>query len=234
MPRLQLQKLLVLAVLGITAAVVTIKYGDHLSLESLAASEGDLREALQQGPLTSYVVAFALYVVITGLSIPGATGLSLLYGWLFGAIGGVLLVSFASTTGATLAFLLSRYLFHDAIKQRFGEQLQQFNRLLEKEGPYYLFSLRLVPVVPFFVINVVMGLTPLKTPTFWWVSQLGMLPATVIYVYAGSAVPTLRKLAEQGVSGLLSFRMVMALALLAAVPLVVLVLRKRLGLKVGS
>ena len=123
----------------------------------------------------------------------------------------MVLISFASTTGATIAFLLSRYLFRSAIQEKFGKRLLRFNEALQREGPFYLFTLRLIPAIPFFVINVVMGLTPLKTFTYWWVSQLGMLPATFVYVYAGSSVPTLAQLAERGTSGILTPRILGAL-----------------------
>jgi uncharacterized membrane protein YdjX (TVP38/TMEM64 family) len=108
--------------------------------------------------------------------------MTLLYGWFFKFVAALLVVSFASTTGTTLAFLLSRYLLRDAIQQKFGERLAGFNGALEREGAFYLFTLRLIPAVPFFVINVVMGLTPIRVWTFWWVSQLGMLPGTCVFV----------------------------------------------------
>jgi len=131
------------------------------------------------------------------------------------------LVSFASTAGATVAFLLSRYLFRDALQSRFGDRLAGFNAALESEGAFYLFTLRLIPAVPFFVINVVMGLTPLKTRTFWWVSQLGMLPGTVVYVSAGASVPSLQVLAERGVGGVLSPQLFAAFIALGLFPLIV-------------
>lgn len=217
----QLGKKMLVAVAVCTAvAVGYVKLGSVLSLDYLATQESSLRDYQQQNPATTYVLAFLLYVSVTGLSIPGATVLTLLYGWFFGWTRGVVLVSFASTVGATVAFLLSRYFFRDAIQNRFGKRLKQFNDSLERDGSFYLFTLRLIPALPFFVINVVMGLTPMKTSTFWWVSQLGMLPATIIYVYAGASVPTLSELAEQGTSGILSFQTIVALALLGLFPLV--------------
>lgn len=151
--------------------------------------------------------------------------MSLLFGWYFGLITGVILVSFASTTGATLAFLLSRFLFREAVQRRFGERLADFNRALEREGPFYLFLLRLIPAVPFFVINAVMGLTPLRTRTFWWVSQVGMLPGTIVYLSAGSSVPNLERLAEEGIPGVLTPKQMtqifIAFALLGIFPLAV-------------
>ena len=147
--------------------------------------------------------------------------MSLVCGWFFGFWRGVVIVSFASTAGATMAFLLSRYLFRDTIQNRFGDRLERFNRALESEGAFYLFTLRMIPAVPFFVINVVMGLTPIRLWTFWWVSQLGMLAATCVYVYAGAQVPSLPDLAEQGVAGILTPRLAAALVLLGVFPLAV-------------
>ena len=148
----------------------------------------------------------------------------MLFGWYFGVLQGVLLVSFASTTGATLAFLLSRFLFRNSVQNRFGDRLNAFNRALEREGPFYLFSLRLIPAVPFFVINAVMGLTPIRVWTFWWVSQLGMLAGTLVYVYAGSTVPDLATLANQGINAVFSARqltqILVAFVLLGLFPLI--------------
>lgn len=214
-------KKLILALLVVGVAVgAYLQFGDQLSLDYLATQEASLRTYQEQHPLLTYVLAFVLYVTVTGLSIPGATVLTLLYAWFFGFVRGAILVSFASTAGATVAFLISRYLFRSAIQEKFGERLKQLNDSLEKEGPFYLFTMRLIPAIPFFVLNVVMGLTPLKTTTFWWVSQLGMLPGTLVYVYAGASVPTLLKLAEQGTSGILTSNLIAAFFLLGLFPLV--------------
>lgn len=175
-------------------------FKDHFTLQNLARHEAALRAFRDQHPLLVYVIAFAVYVGVTGLSLPGALALTLLYGWYFDFLLAVPLISFASTTGATLAFLLSRFLFRAWVEGRFGERLETFNRAWHREGAFYLFSLRLIPVFPFFVINAVMGLTPISVTTYWWVSQLGMFPATLVYVYAGSSVPSLQTLAEQGVN----------------------------------
>ncbi len=164
-------------------------------------------------------------MIVTGLSLPGATVLSLIYGWYFGWVRGMVVVSFSSTAGASLAFLLSRFLFRDLVQRRFGDRLQSFNQSLEREGPFYLFSLRLIPAVPFFIINAVMGLTPIRLRTFWWVSQLGMLPGTVVYVYAGSSVPSLQTLADKGVSAAFTpqqlTQILIAFVVLGVFPLVV-------------
>ena len=156
-----------------------------------------------------------------------------IYGWYFRFGPGLILVSFASTMGATLAFMLSRFLFRDFIQSRFGDRLNSFNQSLEREGPFFLFTLRLVPAVPFFVINAVMGLTPIKTRTFWWVSQLGMLAGTIVFVYAGSSVPSLQTLADKGINAVFTPRqftqILLAFVLLGVFPLAV-----RWGMKLFS
>ena len=195
---------MIFAVVAIVAAVLYWQFGSYLSLESLAQQETALRDYRTQHPVLVFAIAFLVYVTVTGMSLPGATPLTLVYAWYFGFLQTLVLVSFASTLGATVAFLLSRYLFRDAIMSRFGDRLTKFNQSLEREGPFYLFSLRLIPAVPFFIINAVMGLTPLKTWTFWWVSQIGMFPGTAVFVYAGSSVPSLTTLAEKGVNAAFS------------------------------
>ncbi len=213
-----------LAVLGLVSATVALGYvqfGSQLKLESLAQREVALREYQQAHPILVFGIAFLIYVAVTGLSLPGATVLSLVYGWYFRLLPAIVLVSFASTAGATIAFLLSRYLFRDTIQAKFGDRLAAFNWALKREGAFYLFTLRLIPAVPFFVINVVMGLTPILVRTYWVVSQLGMLPGTVLYVYTGSTVPDLKTLSEQGASGILSPQMFIAFALLGLFPIVV-------------
>src|SRR3970282_118982 len=135
---------------------------------------------------------FAVYVVVTGLSLPGATVMTLIGGALFGLLWGIILVSFASSIGATLAFLASRFLLRDWVQGKFGDKLKPVNDGVAKEGAFYLFALRLVPAFPFFVINLVMGLTPIRAWTFYWVSQLGMLAGTIVYVYAGTQLAEFR------------------------------------------
>lgn len=217
-----------LAVLALVAGLVIVAYtqlGDALTPANLARQESQLRAFQEQHPLLVYGMAFLVYVVVTGLSLPGAAVLTLVYGWYFGLVRGVIVVSFASTCGATLAFLLSRFLFRDAIQRRFGDRIEKFDQALEREGPFFLFTLRLIPAVPFFVINAVMGLTPIRTRTFWWVSQLGMLAGTTVYVYAGSSVPSLQTLADNGIGAVFTPRqltqIVIAFALLGLFPLAI-------------
>jgi len=217
-------KIIVVCIFLAVAGILYWQFGSELSLESLAARETELRDYQSQHPMLVFAIAFLIYVAVTGMSLPGAAVLTLVYGWYFGFFEALLLVSFASTLGATIAFLLSRYLLRDTINRRFGERLSSFNKSLESEGPFYLFTLRLIPAVPFFVVNAVMGLTPLKTSTFWWVSQIGMLAGTAVFVYAGSSVPNLTTLAEKGVNAAFTptqmFQIFIAFALLGAFPLI--------------
>lgn len=224
-----------LIVFGIVVAAVLIgyvKYGDALSFEALAERESELHQFQAEHPVLVYGVAFLLYAGVTGLSLPGAAGLSLLFAWYFGFPRALVLISFASTTGATLAFLLSRYLLREAIQNRFGDRLSAFNNALAREGAFYLFTLRLIPAFPFWMINLVMGLTPMRTLTFWWVSQIGMFPGTCVYVYAGSSIPDLETLAKEGIGAVLSpaqlAPILIAFALLGIFPLAVKKLMQRL------
>ena len=207
--------------------IVTIGYffRETLTLDSLAERESDLRGFQSEHPVAVYALAFLLYVTVTGLSLPGAAALTLVYGWYFGFTEGLVLVSFASTMGATLAFLSSRYLLRDAVLSKYGDSMKTFESRLAEEGAFYLFSLRLIPAVPFFVINLVMGLTPLRVRSFWWVSLVGMLAGTAVYVYAGSRVPNLIVLAEEGVNAVFAtdqlIQLGIAFALLGVFPLAV-------------
>ena len=231
-------KLLVLVAVVATFGLAFYFFGDLFSLQKLANQEADLIQYKNDHPWVVYGIAFLVYVAVTGLSLPGAaTVMTLLLGWLFGFWHAVLVVSFASTAGASVAFLLSRYLMRDAILKRFGSRLESFNEALKKEGAFYLFTLRLMPNVPFFAINVVMGLTPIALRTFWWVSQLGMLPGTAVYVYAGSSLNTgagsLQTLADKGITGILSTQLIVAFILLGIFPLIIRYtfphIRKKLG-----
>jgi uncharacterized membrane protein YdjX (TVP38/TMEM64 family) len=139
---------------------------------------------------------FALYVLITALSIPGAAIMTLAAGAVFGLLMGTVIVSFASSLGATLAFLISRFLLRDYVERKFGPTAERLNRGVQTEGAYYLFTLRLVPLFPFFAINLAMGLTRLPTLTFYWVSQLGMLAGTVVYVNAGTQLGQIEATAD--------------------------------------
>lgn len=206
---------------ALVAVVSAYVLRDFISLDRLAAQESQLRAQLAARPAVVYAVALLLYVFVTGLSLPFATVLSVLYGWLFGFWPALGLVSFGSTGGATCAFLLSRYLFGEVIRERYAERAAAFDRALEKEGAFYLFSLRLVPYVPFFVVNLAMGLTKMRVATFWWVSQVGMLPATVAYLAAASSLGSLREIQQGGLRGVFTPQLIASLTAIALLPWVI-------------
>lgn len=198
------------------AAFFLLDLGDYLTWDALVERRQALRDAVD-GHLVVAMLAFvAVYVVVTGLSLPGAAVLSLAGGVLFGRWLGTGLVSVASTAGATAAFLSARYLLRDFVERRWGPRVAALNRGLEADGIYYLLFLRLVPLFPFFLINAGMGLTRMRVRTFWWVSQLGMLPGTFLYVNAGTELASIDSPRDVLSPGLL-----IALALLGIVPLVV-------------
>jgi uncharacterized membrane protein YdjX (TVP38/TMEM64 family) len=209
---------LLLVAIAIVAIVV---FRDRISVEALAAQETHLRQWYRDQPLLALTIAFAIYFTLTSLSVPTIWPLTVVYGWLFGFWPALLVVSFASTAGGTVGLLISRYLLREFVEQRFPGRWQAIDRGVDREGVSYLLMLRLMPVVPFFVVNLLMGLTRMRVRTFWWASQLGMLPATCIYVYAGATVPSLQALKEQGVAGLVSWQTTTALILLGLFPLVV-------------
>jgi pyruvate/2-oxoglutarate dehydrogenase complex dihydrolipoamide dehydrogenase (E3) component/uncharacterized membrane protein YdjX (TVP38/TMEM64 family) len=210
------RKLLLLALLaGAVAAFFALDLDDALSLELFQAQRQAIEAYLAAHPARAGLAYFLLYIAITALSLPGAAILTLIGGALFGLLWGTVIVSFASTIGATLAFLIARYLLRDPVQRRFARHLRSVNAGIEREGAYYLFALRLVPLFPFFVINLVMGLTPMRAFTFYWVSQAGMLPGTLLYVYAGAALAGIESL-----RGILSPEIVVAFTLLGVFPLI--------------
>jgi len=194
--------ILILLALAI-AAWFALDLGHYLTLAALKSQQAWLASAYRDNPLLVLGAFFLVYVAFTGASIPGAGVLTLAAGAIFGLVLGTALVSFASTIGATLAFLASRYLFHDAVQARFAGRLRPINAGMARDGPFYLFTLRLVPVVPFFAINLLMGLTPIRVVTFFWVSQLGMFLGTVVYVNAGTQLARIENLRDIATPGLL-------------------------------
>lgn len=213
------------------------RFSGVLSLSSLASHEAELLDVGRRHAVGVAAALFVLYVGVTASSIPAATALTFLTAWMFqrlfgpvsGFLGAVLLVSFASTAGATIAFLISRHLIGTAIRERYADAVSRLDGALRRDGAYYLFTLRLTPVVPFWLVNIAMGLTPIRTATFAWVSQLGMLPGTFVFVFAGSQVPSLTELERQGVWEILWPGPFIALLLLAAFPWLVRWLVSRLS-----
>jgi len=211
---MNVRKLILLAVFAILiASYFFFDLGQYLSLDYIKNQQASFDALYQENPALILGGFFIMYVVVTALSLPGAAIMTLAAGALFGFWVALLLVSFASSMGATLAFLASRFLFHDTVQQRFGDRLKKLNEGVRKDGAFYLFTLRLVPAFPFFVINLVMGLTPIKVRTFYFVSQVGMLAGTAVYVLAGTQLGQI-----ESASGLLSPELIGAFVLLGIFP----------------
>lgn len=212
-----IQRLIIIA--GIVIAVILFKalgLGHYLTLEYLKASQ-DKFARLYGAHRFSVIGAYtAVYIIVTALSLPGAAVMTLAGGAMFGFWIGLVVVSFASSIGATLACFVARFLLRDWVQNRFGDRLSTINRGIAKEGAFYLFSLRLVPVFPFFVINLVMGLTSMDLLTFYWVSQIGMLPGTMVYVNAGKELGHIDSL-----SGILSPGLLLSFVILGLFPITV-------------
>lgn len=206
--------LIAVVVAGLIAAYFLFDLGQYFSLEYVKASRERFRAVYAEHAALTLAVYFLVYVTVTALSLPAAAVLTLVGGALFGLVTGVVVVSFASTMGASLAFLASRYLFRDYVQRKFGGKLSAVNRGVEKDGPFYLFTLRLVPVFPFFAINTLMALTPMRLFTYYWVSQIGMLPGTVVYVNAGRELGRIDSL-----SGLLSPGLILSFVIIGLFPL---------------
>lgn len=206
--------LLVAFILLLIGCFFVFDLNRFLTLESIKQSQSDFAVLKAQSPWLVIAIGFVLYVTAAALSLPGALIMTLTMGALFGLVAGTLLVSFASSIGATLAFLASRFALRDAVQQRFGDKLKAINEGIAKDGALYLFTLRLIPIFPFFLINLLMGLTPMRTRTFYWVSQVGMLADTVVFVNAGTQLAQLHSL-----SGILSPGMLLSFALLGVIPL---------------
>lgn len=212
---MNLRKLILLVVIAtLIASFFIFDLGQYLNLTNLKTQQEAFSEQVSANPWLIGGAYFFIYVLVTALSLPGAALMTLLGGALFGLFGGTLLVSFASTLGATLAMLISRFMLRDWVQAKFSKRLMGINQGVEREGASYLFALRLVPVFPFVLINLAMGLTKLPVRTFWWVSQLGMLPGTLVYVNAGRELGQLNSL-----GGILSPSLIGAFLLLGLLPM---------------
>ena len=218
--------LLILALAALIGAFFVFDLGRFFSLDAIKSQQAVIEAYRSAQPALTAGVFFLVYVAVTGLSLPGAAIMTLAGGAVFGLWWGTLLVSFASTLGATLAFLVSRFMLRDWVQGKFGDKLKAINAGIEREGGFYLFTLRLIPIFPFFVINLVMGLTPIRTWTFYWVSQIGMLAGTVVYVNAGTQLAQIDSL-----KGIVSPELLASFALLGIFPLIankiVTVLKRR-------
>lgn len=205
--------LIILALAALIAAYFLFDLGTYLTLDGIKRIAGDVSEFYAENPALVLGAFFLIYVAVTAASLPGAAIMTLAAGALFGLVTGTIIVSFASTAGATLAFLSSRYVLRDSIEKRFGDRLKAINDGLERDGAFYLFTIRMIPLFPFFVVNLVMGLTRIRTLTFMWVSQVGMLLGTVVYVNAGTQLAQIDSL-----SGIASPAVIGSFVLLGIVP----------------
>jgi len=188
--------ILVAVIIAVVAAFFLLDLGQYLNLEYLKSQKDSLNNLYNENPILISAIFFVVYVLVAAFSLPAAGLLTVASGAILGFWNGVFVVSFASTIGATGAFLMARYLFHDAIQTKFGDRLTAINNGIQREGAFYVFGLRLVPLFPFFVVNVVLGLTKIKTWTFYWASQIGMLAGTAVYVNAGTQLANIDSLGD--------------------------------------
>jgi uncharacterized membrane protein YdjX (TVP38/TMEM64 family) len=201
----------------IVAGIIAFRYfelGQYFTLEYLKGSQAKFQALYLEHRFAVIAAYMGIYIVVTALSLPGAVVMTLAGGGLFGLVVGTVAISFASTIGATLACAVSRFLLRDWVQKKFGDRLAAINRGIEKEGAFYLFSLRLVPIFPFFMINLAMGLTRMRLITFYWVSQVGMLAGTVVYVNAGKELAQIDAL-----SGIISPGVLISFAVLGLFPI---------------
>lgn len=202
------------AIIALIALFFALDLGQYFRLEFFKSKQAVIEQFRRENPFVAGGVFFVAYIAITSVSVPGAAVMNLVGGAVFGVFWGTLLASFAASLGATAAFLSSRFLFRDALRRRFGERLRAIDAGLQREGAFYLFGLRLLPVFPYVLVNLLMGLTPIRTRVFYAVSQLGMLPATLVYANAGTQIATIGSLAEVLSPGLIG-----SLVLLGIFPL---------------
>jgi uncharacterized membrane protein YdjX (TVP38/TMEM64 family) len=210
------QWLLLLALGACLAAYFVFDLARWFSLDYLKEQQASIVAWRQARPLSTALCFFLTYVIVTGLSLPGATVMSLAVGAVFGLFWGVILVSFAASIGATLAFLSARFLLRDWVQRHFGARLATLNAGIEKDGSYYLFSLRLIPILPFFIINLLMGLTPMRTRSYYIATQTGMLAANLVFINAGTQLAKINSAADILSPGILG-----AFILLGLLPLIV-------------
>ncbi len=210
-----IQKIVLLLALSVLiGAFFLFDLGQYFSLGYIKDSQQRFQALYTEKTVTVIAVYMGVYILVTSLSLPGAAIMTLAGGALFGLLVGTVVVSFASTIGATLACVVSRFVLQDWVQRRFGQRLVAVNQGIEREGAFYLFTLRLVPIFPFWIINLVMGLTRMKLRTFFWVSQVGMLPGTLVYVNAGRELGRIDSL-----GGILSPGLIFSFVLLGIFPL---------------
>ena len=214
------QKLYKISIFLILISVVIfffiLEIDQSLTLDNIRAQKQLLLNYYDQSKFLVHVTFLLIYIITATFSLPVALALSLIGGALFGFVYALILVSFGSSIGATFAFLMTRFIGHDLVKQRYNAQLSKFYMGFEKEGAFYLFALRMVPLFPFFIINIITALMPIKTWTFYWVSQLGMLPATALYVFAGTQLSEIKSLSD-----IMSPRIMLTFILIGLFPILI-------------
>jgi uncharacterized membrane protein YdjX (TVP38/TMEM64 family) len=222
-----------LAVIGVIVAIVVLFFAlnlqQYMNLEYIKESRENFQVLLAQHPLLITGAFFVIYIVVTALSLPGAAVMTLAGGALFGFWAGLIIVSFASSIGATLACAVARYLFRDWTKEKMGAWYHKINAGIKKEGGFYLFTLRLIPAVPFFAINLGMALTGMRLWTFYWVSQVGMLAGTAVYINAGNQLGQIRKMGD-----ILSPWLIISFVILGIFPLAVKKIVNFVRAKIGK
>lgn len=224
---------IVVVIIGLVAAFKIFNLGEYLSLSYIKESQMKFQLLYSEHKVSVIGGFMVIYILVTSLSLPGAAVMTLAAGALFGLLTGTIIVSFASTIGATIACFVARFILRDWIQGKFGDKLKTVNEGIEKEGAFYLLTLRLIPIFPFWLINLVMGLTKMPLKTFFWVSQIGMFPGTVVYVNAGKELGKIESL-----SGILSPTLIFSFVLLGLFPLITKKLlgfyKKRKGLATES
>ena len=208
--------IIVLVIIGLIAAFKAFNLGQYLSFSYLKDSRDTLVSLYEKDTALFVGAYFIIYVLTTALSLHGASPLTIAGGWVMGFWVSTLVVSFASTIGATLACFFSRFLLRDWVQNKIGDRIKKVNEGVEKEGSFYLFTLRLIPLFPFWMINLAMGLTKMPLKTYYWVSQVGMLPGTMVYVNAGKELGKI-----DSPAGILSPSLIISFALIGIFPLVV-------------
>ncbi len=210
------KKKIALVALFITAITLffVMDLGQYLNLAYIKSQQQVINDYYVQNPVKTGLIFFISYILITGVSLPGAGIMTLAGGAIFGVVWGTILVSFGSVFGATMAFLIARYLFHDYIQHRFSHRLERINKGIREEGDLYLFTIRFVPIFPFFIVNTLMALTPIKTLNFAVVSQIGMLVPTIIFVNAGTQLARIESPGD-----VLSLELLLSFALLGIFPI---------------
>jgi uncharacterized membrane protein YdjX (TVP38/TMEM64 family) len=229
-----IKKIAVVAIIiGLVAAFRIFNLGEYLSLSYIKESQIKFETLYSENKVPVIAGFMVIYILVTSLSLPGAAVMTLAAGALFGLLTGTIIVSFASTIGATIACFVARFILRDWIQGKFGDKLKTVNEGIEKEGAFYLLTLRLIPIFPFWLINLVMGLTKMPLKTFFWVSQIGMLAGTIVYVNAGKELAKIESL-----SGILSPTLIFSFVLLGLFPLITKKLlgfyKKRKGLEEES